>query len=346
MSAPRPHNEADRQAALDAYKILDTEPEEAFDDLALIAGAICGRPMSAVTLIDHDRQWLKAEHGVGAKQTPREHAFCAHTILEPEHVMIVEDTHIDPRFQKNPYVLDAPQLRFYVGAPLVTQSGHALGSLCVMDQKPGQLTHDQEIALKALARQVVQLLELKRVSGKLEDMVIEQAWYEDRLKEENATLILQVSTDPLTGIGNRRAFREGQENIVAASQNAWIALVDIDHFKTINDTHGHPKGDEVLVELAGRLRKAALPGHVVARLGGEEFAWLMPQTSESEAMKIADEFRQEIQAMQEPLPCTISIGLAFWNYMDDSEEALRRADEALYIAKRSGRNRVECATGS
>lgn len=294
-----------------------------------------------MTLIDHDRQWIKSERNIGVNVTPREHAFCSHTILDPAHVMIVEDAQLDPRFKENPFVVDTPGLRFYAGAPLVTPQGHALGSLCVMDQKPGILSEEQGKALQALARQVVQLLELKRTSGKLEDMVIEQVWYEDRLKEENALLLSQTLTDPLTGIGNRRAFRLGQDKVIEAGESAWVALIDIDHFKSINDTHGHAKGDEVLAQLAGHLRRAALPGHVIARLGGEEFGWLMPKTDETETLNMANEFRKAIEAMKEPIPCTVSIGLALWNALDDGEEAIRRADQALYLAKRSGRNRVE-----
>lgn len=341
MSAPRPPNEADRQAALDAYKILDTAPEESFDDLALIAGAICGRPMSAVTLIDRDRQWLKAEHGIGTNETTRQDAFCAHTILDPGQVMVIEDTMTDPRFDKNPFVVGAPELRFYAGAPLVTPQGYALGSLCVMDQQPGQLSHSQEKALEALARQVVQLLELKRVGGKLEDMVIEQAWYEDRLKEENASLVSQTRTDPLTGIGNRRAFREAQDKIVEAGSPAWVGLIDIDHFKSINDVHGHAKGDEVLATLAKTLMRHAKASETVARLGGEEFAWLIPGSTKEEAVASAENLRALISATSQPLPCTVSIGLALWEKLEDGEDALRRADEALYRAKRLGRNRVE-----
>ena len=346
MRAPDPPNETLRQAALEACRILDSAPEEAFDDLVLIASSICGRPMGAVTLVDRNRQWLKAKHGLDAEQTSREDAFCAHTILDPTRVMVVEDTHLDARFQNNPFVTEAPKLRFYAGAPLVTHDGHALGSLCVMDQQPGQLTEQQTKALQALARQVGHLLELRRLSNDLEAMVREQAWYEERLQQENASLLSETRTDPLTGLGNRRAWVEAQERAQAQQQSVCVALIDIDHFKAINDTHGHEKGDEVLVALAQSLKAFRQDGETVARIGGEEFAWLMPSTTEPEAMTKAEAFRQHIEGVSHPLPCTVSIGVAPWLSDEDKDQALWKADSALYEAKRQGRNRVRSAAST
>lgn len=343
VTAPaRPFDETLRQKALDAYKILDTAPEEAFDDLVAIASSICRMPMGAVTLIDRDRQWLKSKLGLDGDETLRQDAFCAHTILEPQRVLVVEDTHQDPRFSDNPFVRDLPHLRFYAGAPLVTSDGHALGSLCVMDAAPGHLSDEQIKALQALARQVVQLLELKRVSHDLENLVREQAWFEDRLQKENASLMSETRTDPLTGLGNRRALREAQQALETSGQMAWVALLDIDHFKAINDTHGHPKGDEVLVALADTLRHHVRDGETVVRQGGEEFAFLLPNMGATEALGRMEALRQAVGAANHPLPCTVSIGLACWTE-GPIDDAVQRADEALYRAKRGGRNRVVLA---
>ena len=345
MEAARPFNEEQRQAVLDAYKILDTAPEQSFDDLMLIAGSICDMPMGSISLIDRDRSWLKSTLGMGdLTEADRKHAFCAHTILDPQQVLVVHDATQDPRFRDNPFVLEDPSLRFYAGAPLVSSEGLAMGALCVMDSHPATLSEPQVRALEALARQVVQLLELHRVSSDLEDRVREQAWYEKKLQQENADLIFQTRSDPLTGLGNRRAFREAQENIQAQNKGAWVALIDIDHFKTINDTHGHAKGDEVLVEIGHVLKQHAKDEHTVVRLGGEEFAWLMPHIGAEDAYTQAENLREAIAGMIEPLPCTISIGLAAWENLNDPDEALRRADEALYCAKRTGRNRTRVAT--
>jgi diguanylate cyclase (GGDEF)-like protein len=347
MEAKKPINEAQRQAVLDAYQILDTAPEQSFDDLVLIASSICDMPMGSITLIDRDRQWLKSTLGLGdAKQTSRTDAFCAHTILDPERVMVVNDAQKDPRFQDNPFVREDPNLRFYAGAPLVTPDGLAMGSICVMDSHPGHLNEDQIKALQALSRQVVQLLELRRVSSDLEDKVREQAWYEENLRQENADLISQTRSDPLTGLSNRRGFQDAQEAAQTQQQSAWVALIDIDHFKSINDTHGHPKGDEVLVALGQLLKAHARSGHTIARFGGEEFVWLMPGISGKDAAHCAEALRQAVAAMTTPLSCTISIGLAHWTDLDAPEDALQRADQALYCAKRGGRNQVCVDAGS
>jgi anti-sigma regulatory factor (Ser/Thr protein kinase) len=153
-------SEADRLAALRRYRILDTEPEQRFDDLALLASQICGTPMALISLIDRDRQWFKARVGVGVQQTPRDIAFCAHAIHQP-NLFVVPDALQDARFCDNPLVRTAPHIRFYAGAPLVTADGQALGTICVLDLKPRVLTKAQEAALEALKRQVVSQLEIR-----------------------------------------------------------------------------------------------------------------------------------------------------------------------------------------
>jgi anti-sigma regulatory factor (Ser/Thr protein kinase) len=153
--------EADRLAALRRYRILDTEPEQRFDDLALLASQICGTPMALISLIDGERQWFKARVGLAVTQTPRDVAFCARAIEQPG-LFIVPDALDDPRFRDNPFVRQEPHIRFYAGAPLVTADGFALGTLCVLDQKPRTITAAQKAALEALKRQVIAQLELRR----------------------------------------------------------------------------------------------------------------------------------------------------------------------------------------
>ncbi len=161
MGVPIPDNEDARLEALRRYAILDTSPEQAFDDLAHLAGMICDAPIALVTLIDAERQWIKARTGMDLTETTRDTAFCAHTILQRD-MLIVPDALEDERFVRNPYVTDDPNIRFYAGVPLVTADGYALGSLCVLDRKPRDLTEEQREALRALARQVVTQLELRR----------------------------------------------------------------------------------------------------------------------------------------------------------------------------------------
>jgi GAF domain-containing protein len=132
VSAPIPDNDDDRLEALRILGILDTVPEQSFDDLTLLAASVCGTPVSCVSLIDRDRQWFKSHHGIAIEQTGRDVAFCAHAILEPRQIMEVPDASADSRFADNPLVLEAPRFRFYAGVPLVTEAGHALGTLCVL----------------------------------------------------------------------------------------------------------------------------------------------------------------------------------------------------------------------
>lgn len=162
MTVPLPTNELERLTALYGYAVLDTADEPSYDDLTLLASTICQAPIALVSLVDHERQWFKSRVGLAVHETPRDVAFCAHAILQPQHVLEVPDTQLDPRFSANPLVTGAPFMRFYAGAPLVTSDHHALGTLCVIDQVPRSLTPQQSQALQALARQVVQQLEMRR----------------------------------------------------------------------------------------------------------------------------------------------------------------------------------------
>jgi anti-sigma regulatory factor (Ser/Thr protein kinase) len=155
------HDETARLTALREYRILDTEPERAFDDLTLLASQVCGTPIALITLVDANRQWFKARTGIAATQTSRAVSFCSHAI-EQSGLFIVPDARADERFRDNPFVTGGPFVRFYAGAPLVTSEGHALGTLCVIDRVPRTLTADQREALDALRRQAEAQLELRR----------------------------------------------------------------------------------------------------------------------------------------------------------------------------------------
>ncbi len=166
MSAPIPHNEAKRLKILWQYEVLDTVPEEVFDDLTELAARICEAPIALISLVDENRQWFKAKHGINLNETSRDVSFCAHAITQPD-LFIIPDATKDRRFASNPAVVSGSKIRFYAGAPLVTPDGYALGTLCVIDKVPRQLHPDQQQALRILARHVVSQLELRRRSREL-----------------------------------------------------------------------------------------------------------------------------------------------------------------------------------
>ncbi len=182
MKAPLPANEAERLEALHRYEILDTEPEQDFDDVTLLASQLCNTPIALISLVDENRQWFKSKIGMTESETSRDIAFCAHGILQSD-LFEIEDALNDERFSDNPLVTDNPKIRFYAGSPLTTPDGHRLGMLCVNDQSPRKLSADQKAALQALSRQVVarlesrrRLMELNLTVGQLERTKEELHW--------------------------------------------------------------------------------------------------------------------------------------------------------------------------
>jgi PAS domain S-box-containing protein len=174
-SAPLPPNEAERLAALQRYQILDTAPEADFDDLTRLAAQICGTPIALISLVDANRQWFKSRVGLeDSSETPRDVAFCAHAILQPDDLFVIPDSHQDERFHDNPLVTGAPHIRFYGGAPLVTPDDHAVGMLCVVDHTPRDLTPLQLDALRVLGRQVMIQLEQRLKIQALENVIAER----------------------------------------------------------------------------------------------------------------------------------------------------------------------------
>ena len=179
MSAPKMStDDAARVGALQKYAILDSEPEQAFDDLTFLASYVCKTPIALISLIDEDRQWFKAKVGISAKETSRDIAFCA-TAIQQSDVLVVPDAMKDERFCTNPLVVSEPNIRFYAGAPLVNEEGYALGTLCVIDRAPRELGTDQEAALKALSRLVLMQMEFRR------NLILLKEALSDRTREEH-----------------------------------------------------------------------------------------------------------------------------------------------------------------
>ena len=243
-------NRFQRLKVLNEYAILDTLPEQAYNDIVLCASIICDTPIALITLVDDVRQWFKAKVGLETSETLREHAFCAHAILNPNEVMVVKDAEKDERFATNPLVTGDPNIRFYAGAPLVTPTGEALGTICVIDRVPRQLEPKQIEALQALSRQVVAQLELRHGIINLEQIILEREQQTRQLETALTQMEIQSSTDGLTGAKNRRAFQDQLEIEYSRARRYdktfSLLLLDLDKFKEYNDKFGHPAGDDVL----------------------------------------------------------------------------------------------------
>ena len=191
MKAPLPQNEAARLKALHRYAILDTLPEQEFDDLTRLAALICGTPVALVSFVDAKRQWFKSKVGIDVSETPRDISFCAHALLKPE-TLVIRDTLADERFRSNPLVTGGSKFRFYAGAPLITQDGYALGTICVLDTVPRDLNESQLDALRALSRLAVAELQLRRSVSDLS-----QAIRERRRAEREMDQLFSLSLDML-----------------------------------------------------------------------------------------------------------------------------------------------------
>lgn len=313
-------DEAGRRAALARYDVLDTAGEGAFDKITDLVRTVLGVPMSAVSLIDANRQWFKSHPGIAATETPRSIAFCDHTIRRRDP-MVVPDASRDSRFQENPFVIGDPNVASYAGVPLETPDGYNIGALCAIDTRPREFDPAQIAVLKSLAALVVEQLELRNLAER----------------------------DSLTGALTRRAFVADIDRKISlfmrSQQPAAIVMLDIDHFKKINDTFGHPVGDKVIRAVAELCNQERRPPDMLGRLGGEEFALLLAETGEDAAVQAAHRFcrslRQLIVENDPPLRLTASFGVAaICPRRLTSDAWLAAADEALYEAKRTGRDRV------
>lgn len=529
---PIPSDEPERLKSLKQYCILDTLSEQSYNDLTTIAAEICGTPISLISLIDENRQWFKSRYGIDATETPREYAFCAHAICQPDRMLVVPNALKDHRFANNPLVTSDPNIRFYAGAPLVTSEGLAIGTICVIDHVPRQLTRQQVEALSALSRQTMVQLELRRKTfdlqesqaslerlnqelqkhleslnqrnadiinlGKVSDFLqrcltlqeayeaiprlleplfpgcisyflpsdsdqknsadfsslspntrdanlvmraslklSEDPWQQSKREPQSqiisrgnqsldhspdgttsqsnrsvenlrdntlsiavvsrekflGTLYLQEITkdslsshekqllaqtvaeqialaitnlnlreklqnesirDPLTDLFNRRYLEESFDREITRAlrhcHSIGAIMLDMDHFKRINDTYGHDAGDYVLQMLSKLLLEHVRGSDIVCRYGGEEMVVILPELSLENTYERAEIIRLEIMNLQLQYknrslgPLTASLGIAaFPQHGANSKDVLCAADIALYHAKESGRNQVAIA---
>ncbi|MCV6606443.1 MAG: sensor domain-containing diguanylate cyclase [Porticoccaceae bacterium] len=346
MTFPTPYNEEARIKALAEYQLLDTLPEQEYDDIVQMAAQLCGTPISAVVLIDAERKWNKAKYGIDIEQLPREIAICAHTILQQD-ILVVNDTHQHPVFKDIGMVMQPPHVRFYAGVPIINPEGYALGTLCVLDTQPHTLDGGQIASLKVLASFVSNLFELRRSLLRLELKNKLLSDCHDELAKANQELQSLSLSDELTGLRNRRSFNAELKREAAIFKRhqapLCLLMVDLDNFKQVNDQLGHQAGDKLLQKVASLMLGAIRESDLLARYGGEEFAIILPNTDLRMAQQAAERIRLVVEKhSSEQCPITVSIGIASAQtaIADNDTELIRQADLALYRAKQEGRNRV------
>jgi len=335
---------------------MDTMPEKAYDDITDLAAMICETSIALVSLIDDGLHRFKSRHGIDAYHASRAVHFCEQTVAQPNELFVVPDTHCDERFADTPLAIDGTQIRFYAGAALVNPDGDTLGTLCVIDQAPRDLNEGQQTALWALSRQVVAQVELRNAVEELHTNTTQLRNYQGQLEEyqrrlelTNARLRTLSVTDDLTGLNNRFAFEEELRNELERARQCdsplSLLFLDADHFKFYNDEFGHPAGDEALRIIARYLKESMRSTDFVARIGGEEFVILLPNTTQKSASVLAERCRKKLESCSCPeRPITVSIGISSLDERHfDSGMLISEADKALYHSKATGRNRVSHA---
>ncbi|MBU0944598.1 MAG: sensor domain-containing diguanylate cyclase [Proteobacteria bacterium] len=348
--APFPENEAERLEALRSYNILDTLPELSFDDITRLASHISGTPVALISLVDSERQWFKSSIGLEVQETPRDISFCSHAILEKD-MLVVPDTLKDHRFSDNPLVTGDLKIRFYVGSPLVTGNGEALGTLCVIDQKPRTLSEVQLESLRALARQVMDQLELRKYIDEQARHKQKLVEYQKTLEESNAQLETASLADDVSGFHNTRFLHTFLDRYLKSEgqANSELSLVffDMDNFKKVVDTHGHLLGAKVLREVAQAVhRQLGAQDHIV-RYGGDEYVVILPGQGKDAARSKTEKMKQEINStlflVEEGLSIRLTASFGLATYPEDAGDKrhlLAEADKCLFRSKESGKDRL------
>jgi diguanylate cyclase (GGDEF)-like protein/PAS domain S-box-containing protein len=321
-----------RLAELRDLAVLDTPAEPEFDDLVETASLIAGTPIALMTLIDEDRQWFKARKGLEATETPRDVAFCSRAIESPDEPLIVEDARIDPRFADNPLVTGDPHVAFYAGVPIVTSEGHALGTICVVDDKPGELTQDQVDALAGLSRQAAALLELRRRTRNLNAV----------LDQERSGRADAQDRDPLTGLPTREALeaRIAEQDLELPTS---LLVIEFIHFSEVNAALGREGGDRILQAAARQLASRLPPSSMLARIESTTFAALVPDTDPARAAALARDFTRELAAPIrttdfDPIAINSVVGTATTSPLSETGrgDLIEDAELAAAHAKRQG----------
>lgn len=348
--ASLPENEVKRLKALQEYNIIDTLPELSFNDITRLASHISGTPIALISLVDSNRQWFKSKIGLEVEETPRDISFCSHAILEND-VLVVPDTLEDERFSDNPLVTGEQKIRFYTGSPLVTVGGEALGTLCVIDRKPRNLNEVQMESLRALTRQVMDQLELRKHIDEEARYKRKLVEYQKILEESNVRLETASLTDDVSGFHNTRFLHNFLDRYLESEhhEKSELSLVffDMDNFKKVVDTHGHLIGSKVLREVAEAVYKQLGSQDYIVRYGGDEYVVILPDQGKDTARIKSEKMKQEISSTNFlnkeglSIKLTASFGLATYpEDAGDKRHLLAEADKCLFMSKESGKDRL------
>lgn len=315
LAAPLAQDEAPRLHALQQMQLLDTPPDDRLDTVTDLARLLFNVPIALVTLVDRERLWHLSHRGTETTETRRDISICGHVIVQDD-VLVVENTLSDPRFHDNPLVTGDPHVRFYAGVPLKAQSGHRVGTLCVIDREPRSFASESRDLLRNLAR----------------------------LAEHQLQFISLETTDELTRISNRRGFCQQTRRALAAANRAGcqsvLLLVDLIGFKMINDNYGHEAGDAVLAHFGHCLMLSCRESDPVGRIGGDQFGVFMPNAGADGARALVKRLVGHAARLNSsglvPMSLRFSVGLAVADPAldQDIDALLVQADLQLQANKR------------
>ena len=337
MAYPLNENEAERIEGLRALRLVD-DPDGALDRICELARDLLSVPIAVISVLEEKDQWFPNRCGLFSDRTPRDSALCNY-VVAADQPLIIPDTHKDERFRDNPLVTGSPFIRFYAGMPLSLKPGLPLATFCCIDTKPRRISDRQRKMLSDLAALALAQL---------------------RLRQANLSLAWTSSHDWLTGLENRLGLHARLETTLAeaaaAGRRAALLLIDLDHFKQVNDLSGHDIGDDVLKLTAQRLRSQLPPGAFAARTGGDEFAILATDLADlEEAQELGAGLVAALEGLDlavagsrmSSLPATVhaSVGISLYpDHAADAPALLKTADLALYGAKKAGGNRFAVYT--
>ncbi|MCP9777938.1 MULTISPECIES: GGDEF domain-containing protein [unclassified Cyanobium] len=318
---PIPADESQRQRDLERLGVLNHPGDEHFERLVRLASTVLETPIALISLVDGDRQWFLAHHGIDSTETPRKMAFCAHAIAGDE-TLVVPDARQDPRFCTNPLVIQDPKVRFYAGTPLQSRDGHNLGTLCVIDRLPRHFSSSQVRLLEDLAQLVLRELELRRLT----------------------------TVNPVSALANRANFLEQAEPELLrarqAGENLAVLALQLDHFDQIKNRWGLQASDQAVMDVAALLRSQQCEQDLVGQIGDHEFALLMVNVDTDTAMERADAIRAGINELRGAFSAsghqlTASGGMTLLAPADRHPvDALLRAERALCLAQGNGQNQI------